>query len=555
MSCFTDFLKDGLSSSAALQAAVAAAVNGDRKLFFPPGEYHFYPEHCPQRYCCFSNNDEGVKTVAILLEDVEDFTVSGYGALLIFHGRISPLCAFNCRKLTVEGLRVDFEDSFVSDADLVRRGNGVAWFRFGGRHRVDNGKIVFTGDFYDNLSGVLPFHSYDPGRGEIDFSSVTVSIPNRNIRYENGLVGVEDRFDGVTASAFMVKHELRLCPGMVFDNCRDIQINAVTLYHAAGMGFLIQNSENCAIDSAVIEPRGRRASVSDDALHITDCRGKIKISRCRFSGTLDDSINVHGVFRKLKSRIPGGKMYYLEPGHYQQQGIFNVRPGDHLQLLRRSDGMPYATLELTGTKLVNKALMVVDFDEKQLPASFTEGDPGWILETRAELEITDTVCRSMSNRGVLASGLEKIRICGCHFHTAGAGVFISGDFSYWYESGPVGGAVIENNFFDNCCYNPRGATKEVLAVFPELRSLKEDFCYHNHICVRNNRFRSRRKTLISMMSVEHAEVKNNCFEEDQTYTLAYETKAGYFFTDENSPMAAFLHCSRIECENNCGFHD
>ena len=51
--------------------------------------------------------------------------------------------------------------------------------------------------------------------------------------------------------------------------------------------------------------------MSDDALHITDCRGKLRIANCRLSGTLDDSINVHGVFRKLKSRIPGGKMYYL----------------------------------------------------------------------------------------------------------------------------------------------------------------------------------------------------------------------------------------------------
>ena len=88
------------------------------------------------------------------------------------------------------------------------------------------------------------------------------------------------------------------------------------------MGLLIQNSENCFIDNLVVTPSSRRASASDDALHITDCRGKIKVINCKLKGTLDDSINIHGVFRKLKSRIPGGKMYYLEAGHFR----------DHYQL-------------------------------------------------------------------------------------------------------------------------------------------------------------------------------------------------------------------------------
>ena len=140
---FTDFMKPGVAASAALQDALAAAIQGDHVLYFPPGEYHFYPEGCSRKYCWFSNNDEGIKTIAILLDSVDDFTISGKDALLIFHGRISPLAAFNCRNLKVEGLRVDFADSFVSDADLVCRENGIAWFRLPGQHKVVNGKIVF----------------------------------------------------------------------------------------------------------------------------------------------------------------------------------------------------------------------------------------------------------------------------------------------------------------------------------------------------------------------------------------------------------------------------
>lgn len=553
MTNFTDFLQNGISASAALQNAVSAAVKGDRNLYFPPGEYHFYPEDCPQRYCWFSNNDEGVKTIAILLDSVDDFTISGAGALLIFHGRISPLCAFNCRNLCVTGLQVDFADSFVSDADLICRENGVAWFKFYGPHQVVDGRVIFTNDFYDNLSGILPFTPYDKEKREVIFGCGSGRVENRNILYKDGLVGVKDCFGGFPTDAFMVKHELRLCPGMVFDNCTGLLIRQVTLYHAAGMGFLIQRSENCVVDSSVVEPRNRRASASDDALHITDCRGRIKICNCRLSGTLDDSINVHGVFRKLKLRIPGGKMYYLEAGHYQQQGVFNMRPGDHLELRRRDDGAPYGVVALTGVKPVNKSFSIVEFDESQLPDSFVEGDPGWILETQAELEVIDTECRSLNGRGVLASGLKKVLISGCRFHDAGAGVFISGDHSFWYESGPVTEALIENNFFDNCNYNSGGASKEAVAVFPELKKLTENFFYHGRIVVRNNHFRDAERPLISMKSVAEAEVTGNVFELDSSRQFSFVTKAGYFFTDETSPMAAFLHCGKIKLLDNPGF--
>ena len=552
MTCITDFL-NGDNASASLQAAFRTAAEKDRELFFPAGEYHFYPEGCSSRYCYFSNNDEGVKTIALLLENLDGFTVRGENARLIFHGRISPLCAFSCRNLTVEGLTVDFEDSFVSDADLVSRENGLAWFRFFGKHHVADGRIVFSDDAYDNMNGKLLFYCYDRMKKEIIYNSHTIPVRNEKILYRDGLIGLEDRFALAGTDAFIVKHELRLCPGMVFDGCDDLKIRNVTLHHAAGMGFLIQNSENCEVDGAVVEPHGRRASVSDDALHITDCRGKLRITNCRLSGTLDDSINVHGVFRKLKSRTPGGKMYYLEAGHYQQQGVFNVRAGDTIQLFNRADGKPYGNLKIKKVAPCNKAFVIVDIDERELPAAFVQGDPALILETLADLEVIDTECRPLYGRGVLASGMDRVHISGCRFHTSGAGVFISGDFGFWYESGPVKEALIENNFFDNCNYYAFGATQEPLAVFPELATLAENYYYHGRIEVKNNRFRAAERPLVSIMSAAEAEVAGNVFEADGTYPFVPHSTTGYFFTDGNSPAAAFRHCGTVRETDNSGF--
>ena len=401
----------------------------------------------------------------------------------------------------------------------------------------------------------LNFYSYDREKGELVYDSRSVTVPNKNIQFHDGLVGVEDRFGNGCTDAVMVKHELRLCPGIVCDGCENIEIRNVTVHHAAGMGFLIQNSENCLVDSVVVAPSFRRASASDDAMHITDCRGKIKIANCKFSATLDDSINVHGVFRKLKSRIPGGKMYYLEAGHFQQQGIFNVRAGDTMQLFDRKDGKPYAKIKITKVTPVNKAFVIVDFDESELPEKFVQGDPVMIMETMADLEVVNTVCKPYLGRGVLASGMNSVKISDCHFHSPSAGVFISGDFSFWYESGPVKMAEIENNFFDNCNYYAHGASREPLTVFPELATLAEGYFYHGKIKVKNNRFLSSLRPLISVMSANEVEVSGNSFELDDVYKFKPNLKAGYCFTDPDSPLASFCHCGKIQKTGNPGFDE
>lgn len=535
MTCISDFLQN------------------DHLLYFPPGEYHFYPEDCTQRYCHFSNNEEGLKTVAILLEDLHDFTVRGDNAKLIFHGRISPLCAFRCTNLTVSGLTIDFEDSFVSDADLIYRENGIAWFRFYGKHSFADHHLIFSGDVYDNMHKKLIFYCYDREKSEIKYDVRTISVPNRDLLYKDGLIGIKDCFASAGTDAFVVKHELRLCPGMVFDDCQNITLRNDTIHHAAGMGLLIQNSENCLVDGLVVAPSHRRASASDDALHITDCRGKIKIENCKLSGTLDDSINIHGVFRKLKSRIPGGKFYYLEAGHYQQQGVFNVHAGDTMVLFHRQTGKPYAKIHLTGVTPINKAFIKVDFDETQLPQEFTQGDPALILETMADLKISNTECRPLYGRSVLASGLNSIHISDCYFHSPGAGVFISGDFSFWYESGPVNNAVIENNTFDNCNYHQFFATREPLAVFPELSVLEENYYYHGSIKVKNNHFRAANRPLISVKSTTEAEIYGNSFTQEDSYEFNPHTGGGYSFTTACSPSASFLHCGKILEKDNSGF--
>ena len=531
---------------------LSAPVSGSN-LVIPQGKYDFYPDGCTQRYCYFSNNDEGVKTIVFDLNDLADFTLDGSNSEFLFHGRISPIVATNCRNLTIKNITIDFEDSFVSDADLVKRADGIAWFKIFGKHSVDGGKLHFSDDFFDNLDGVLRFFSYNKKRAELDCELPMVAIENRDLLYENDFVGVPDKFpDG--AENFVIKHELRLCPGIVFDSCENIILENVKIHHAAGMGVLAQCCRNVTLQKVEVSPRDRRCSVSDDAIHIVECRGEIVVKECDLSGTLDDSINIHGIYRPLKYRIPGGKFYYLDTGHYQQAGLCGALPGDTLELCKADTSVPYGSIKLTDTKVINKCYTKVVFDESSLPPEYEWGDIARVVECgEAVVKIENSKFKPFRGRGILVSGVKEALIRGCEIHSFGAGIFVSGDPRFWYESGPVKKLNIEDNTFNNCCYDNRGATREAICIFPEIAKETPGFRYHGTIVVKSNHFISAPRPLISMLSVENATVCDNKLTLDATYKFSPKNKDGYYFTTPDSPAVNFRNCGKTSVDGNKGF--
>ncbi len=524
-----------------------------KRIVFSPGQYHFYPENCSQRYCYFSNNDEGIKTIALDLSGIDGLEICGDETELIFHGRISPVVAESCRDISIRGITIDFEDSFVSDADLVEiSDDGISYFRIGGKHSFQDGRLVFTGDFYDNLTGKLIFFPYDTAKGELVWDKKFFAIANQGLHCRNGCIGFPHDFSDCRTNAFIIKHELRLCPGMVFSGCRDVHISEVSLHHAAGMGMLFQDCENIRVNNVRICPRNRRASVSDDALHVADCRGTIEITDSVFSGTLDDSINIHGIYRPLRVREPGGKFYYLDTGHFQQSGLPGARAGDTLVLIKNDTLIPYGQLKVTSAVQLNKAMTAVTFDEKTLPAEFTSGDCVMISEVNhAFLRIRNCRFAPLLGRGVLASGLQDAKITGNSFHTSGAAIFISGDANFWYESGPVQNMLISDNIFDNCNYLRWTATREPVGIFPEIHRKIPGFYYHTSVTVKNNTFRSSFRNLVSMRSVARARVEDNEFIHDTTYTFAPGHESGYFFSDSVAPeQVVFMDCGECVVNKN-----
>ena len=85
-----DFINDEANCSAAFVKAISMAADGDT-LLLDGKEYHFYPEGAYQKEYYISNNDGGIKPIALPMIGKKNFTVDGCGADLIFHGNMMPM--------------------------------------------------------------------------------------------------------------------------------------------------------------------------------------------------------------------------------------------------------------------------------------------------------------------------------------------------------------------------------------------------------------------------------------------------------------------------------
>jgi len=60
-------------------------------LFFPNGQYDFYPENAVEAYRAVTNHDNSLKRMAMPLFGFDGFTLDGGGSTFMFHGRICPI--------------------------------------------------------------------------------------------------------------------------------------------------------------------------------------------------------------------------------------------------------------------------------------------------------------------------------------------------------------------------------------------------------------------------------------------------------------------------------
>jgi len=493
---------------------------------FEPGDYHFSPDGAFEKYYYISNNRHGLKRVAIPIVGKKNITIDGGGSRFIFHGEIVPFVVEDSESIVLKNFTVDWERPFYSQGTVLEADSAGVLLEIDRSrypYRIEGDEIIFEGEGWESgfSEGVFEFDVQTRAPAYRSGDSLGLGFPDR-IRVEDagdGLVRLTEKFPHLPAvgNALVLRHYVRRSPGIHLVRSRNLLLENNVLHHAGGMGMIAQFCENVTVRKCSITPSDDRFfSVTVDATHFVNCRGDVRLEECLFEGQLDDPANVHGINTRIKE-VLGEHTVIAELVHREQQGIDIAFPGDHMRIADNESLLPIGENTVASVERLDNRFSKIVF-MKALPEGLT---PGHVLENLSwtpNLHISGCTARNNRARGFLISTPGKVLVENNRIESSGAGIKISGDANFWFESGAVRDVLIRNNEFGDCCYGCPVWGRAVIDIDPEISDPRKNRqCFHRNIRIENNRFITFDSAILFARSVDGLVFRGNTIHRSDTY--------------------------------------
>lgn len=526
-----DFISDEKNSTPAFVSAVEALLDGDT-LCLDGGIFHLYPEgaFCKEYY--ISNNDCGVKPIALPLIGKKNVTVDGCGAELIFHGKMNPIVIDNSENVTVKGLSIDYNTPFYAQAEIMEAGDEGILLKFDGKDfncRVQNGNFCFYSpedDWEWEVESALslefdeqghpsayspPYFPYtgkpkDHGFLRGMFQDMRLEERDRNLIMMYGHTGEHH----TVGNHFIMTFSSREYPGIFVNESKDVSLCDIRLYHTASMGVIAQMTENISLERVVAEPRegsGRLLSVNADATHFVNCRGIVSQKCCKYVQMMDDAANIHGIYHLYEGKNPDGSLK-LGFGHFQQKGIQTFRVGDVAAVIDSETNATLAKGRVIEVELISpeEIKLLIDCPVPDAGAHYVVEN----LSTAPDVYFFD--CESGYNRprGFLISSSGSVLVERCKFYNMNQGIQLAGEMRDWYESGCVEDVTVRDCDFYNSAY----AGGVAIYCRPILRC--ETTVFNGRVVVENNTFTQGTKRICAIDRCREVVFRGNRFVLDET---------------------------------------
>lgn len=502
--------------------ARAKALAGPVTIIFPRGSYTLYPEGMERRELYVSNTvgrfpEHRIKNIAVLLEDMDDVIVDGQGSELLFHGRATQFAVVRCRNVTVADFATDWHAPLVLDLTVLASGTADGCgFRDikvprGVEYLLHGATATFTGE--RSPATQLPYWSHGPEVAQEWQNQIRELASGQTWRSPLPLwqdsCGVSALGNGVlrihytsttdpgdAGKVYQLRQRPRDTPAAFIWESDRVELRALSLHYLHGFGIVAQLSRNVTLDGLRLyaKPGSWRQSAGlADFVQLSGVGGKAQITNCLFENPHDDPINIHGTYVQVESIDRPRRTVTLKYMERDTAGFPQFYPGDQLRFVKRStmlsteDG-DFQVLSVTGPSgrdsLQDLERMVVAVD-RELPAELSVG--AFVAENMSytpEVYIAGNTFTSVSTRGILVTTPRPVVIERNHFqHMGMAGIYISADADYWYESSGITHAVIRNNIFDS-------PSPDHAAIWfdPTNVDVEPDRAVHSNIWIDANRF-------------------------------------------------------------------
>ena len=576
----------------------AKAPDQEITINFPEGTYQIYPDKAQKRELYVSNTvgaDQNykMKTIGILIEDLDNVTVEGNGSEFIYHGKMTTFAAIRSEDVVFRNFSVDFAVPTVVDVTVesVDGNTAVVYVPECYEYSVENGQVrwysdksPYTGEYYwtgtdkfeNNYNQSIDLETGITERSNALFDNRTgmEDLGNHRIR-----ITYSSRPDSVDVGmCYQMRPTVRDNPGVFLWMSRDLSLENLDIKFLHGFGIVGQTSENITlsdVDFRAPENTGRTTAGYADFVQMSGCKGKITLEDCYFANPHDDPINIHGTFQQVVNISSDRREVTVRYMHNETAGFPSFAAGDQVEFTRQSDMLPVTdsvrTVEAvisgpTGESSDGVSLTdtVIRFTEP-IPDEIWAG--GYVAENityTPEVEIRGNVFHQIPTRGILVTTRRPVVIEDNIFEgTSMAAIYISCDAQSWYESGRVEDVTIRSNKFYRCEGNG------TIFIEPTNPYVSTDSTVHKNIRISGNEFYQSGNRVVDAKSVDGLVIEENRIfrfspeisvtltengEKASAYSLAEGGRIGLAAetsaADLGSELFAFNGCTNVAIQDN-----
>lgn len=287
------------------EAALAQVrAKGASRLVVPPGRYVFRTT--------VQSGPPAVVPAHLLLQDLDDVTIEGAGATLVFMKDAHGLLVRGSRRLKLSGLTLDYGLRTNSIGTVLKVGTETR-VKINAAFPVTSADAAYYLTEYAPLTKTYPFNA---ARVILPPGSSTPAVYAGSQTYTSTAFGTLAADRTVT-----VKHQwyggnaIRIDDNPQPRQSEDVSIDRVNINAAPGMGIVVYGlKRGLAITNSSIVPRADGSnplSVNYDAIHVLMSGGDMLITGNRISGQGDDAINLNAPVHTLTRVEDGGRSVVL----------------------------------------------------------------------------------------------------------------------------------------------------------------------------------------------------------------------------------------------------
>ncbi len=509
-------------------AALSEMKDGG-EIKFEKGEYHFYTEGSVEKFFAPTNNTNCVKQIAFPIIGMKNVTVDGGNSLFVFHGNTSTFVISHSENITIKNFTrtMDHLPYFLMKVGKIDENGFELFMHPETSYEIDeNGYLLFH--TYDGKtmgvgSCAYSLHSLDTrrvtylftGENNIDKSPLAAS------HYETIAEPIDggaycrytrvDKSDRAIRCAYEEGESIGIlnegrCRTVIFmEEASDITVSNVTVKRATGMGILGQCCHNVNIDGFCVCPTDDApAAITADAIHFVNCTGLIDIRNCENTRSMDDFLNVHGMYTTVSEVLDDG--IKVKVGHWEQSLFLPYHDGDKLWVIDPK------TLEIKGTITSSDYEFVTDDGMEAVvhiknPENLSFVKAGDLIDDGDRMPDLNFV----GNKGfdiprVLMAGGKRYYYANNELRGFVRALSAQDVPNYWYESGRLGELIVENNIFDG-----KGMFDNTPIIDVGITGFTRENApkVHGKVVIRNNKFIGVGPNPIDAFGVKELIIENN----------------------------------------------